>query len=287
MLKTVFAPTIYIDTDQNSFQYDFLYNMGGKRPSSGSSSGGPVPKGSRRAGKADAAEEPMTSRLGSMGAKAKIASAVWWEPFIDEVNRILTIYGTPSAYLDSVWPDSTALQTYAKVAEEMFPSLPGKDYMTAIGWDTPGRKLFRFWEASWKVNAGNSGWVDFERFKTIVQLIAVFGPETDPLIPGTELPLITRPNHAFGAADGPSFCGVDPTPTVLNSPGIHGVHFAKGWKRLLGTNFVVTVLHQLNLVAEFKRSTSKDVLMLFSCCHGMVPDKDPEDLIDMNRGKGF
>ena len=227
--------------------------------------------------------EAWELRMSSDEAQSRIANSPWWDKIMAEFDAQMLKHRSPEKFMCSEWPD-TKLSDWARAVEAHFPSVGDAGYMKADdGWES-GRKRFRAWEVSWKLNSGNSGFVDLPKFRNLLMLVLAFGPETDPELPGTELPIISKPDARFTDGSG-CFTGA-PAPKELKSLGIHGIHTVKSYKRFLAINTAIALMIKTETVDEYKKSneSSPGFLNRFAIMHGMVLDKDATALLDLNRG---
>ena len=118
--------------------------------------------------------------------------------------------------------------------------------------------------SSWEELAGNSGFMEVERFLTLLRLTLVNGLETDVTIPGTELPILEKPLEALHAG---KWCDV-PGYKV----GAGQIWHVKGWKRLLAANFAVLLLRETNLINDYINAAEPEVIHNFKFAYGKILD---------------
>ena len=228
--------------------------------------------------------EAWELRVSAEEIQHRIATSYWWEPVIHEFDKQMQEHCSPEKFMQAEWPEHKLME-WATLVNGYFPPTPGTSYMkdTDDDWK-PGRKLFRCWEVSWKMASGNAGFVSLEKFRNLFMLVLAYGPETNPEIPGTELPIITKPDVRF--TDGTaSFMGIA-APDGIESPGVHGIHTVKSYKRFLAINMVIAILHKTNTMESYKatQGVKPGFLERFAVMHGHILDRDVGSLIDVNRG---
>ncbi len=227
--------------------------------------------------------EDWELRLRSTEAQDHIAKCSWLDPIMSLFDQEMAKYRSPEKFMCSEWPD-IKLSEWARTVEAHFPSITGIGYMTDDSSWVPGRKLFRAWEVSWKLNSGNSGFIDLAKFRNLLMLVLAFGPETDPEIAGTHIPIISKPDERFSDGSG-CFTGA-PAPEGIMSPGIHGVHTTKAYKRFLAINMAIALMIKSGTIEHYKKTyeSTPGFLTRFAVMHGLVIDKTGADLLDLNRG---
>ena len=70
------------------------------------------------------------------------------------------------------------------------------------------------------------------------------------------------------------------------SPGIHGVHTTKAYKRFLAINMAIALMIKSGTIEDYKKTyeSTPGFLTRFAVMHGLVIDKTGADLLDLNRG---
>jgi hypothetical protein len=226
-------------------------------------------------------EDGLQDILETAEFKSAAASMTWVSEVMEKAELLLHEYGGPVEALNCAFKTQADKVEWAKQLEVFLPNIPGEKYIEA--W-SEGTKSFKVWQASWHKQAGNSGFVDNEKIIKLINIILVRGLRTDPkLYPGTEYPTLAKPELKFSSDAG--FCGI-PMDSASSfddgSLGVGGVHFGKGWKRLLAAQIALYVSFLTNHMDDLLANV--DVKRSFQVVKCYFYNKSAAELIDLNRG---
>jgi hypothetical protein len=251
----------------------------GKRVSNGSASAA-APK---RKGRKDdsAASSGSAADLADLAKSSEVQGAIskfpWFEDFLDLYYREMESHGSASAVLDYYLPDTVAKMEWAELLHSKFPDMPGVPYMTE--W-SGGRTYIRGWMMAWHPQSGNKGFIYTDALKDLMTLIVAKGFQSDPNIPGVQVPVITPPNKTFFLDSEFVFPEL-----VAGLVGVGGVHHTKNYTRAVAYHLALFLIHRMGRMDDFIASMTTEVFQSFCTIHAnYVLYDDASAQIDANRG---
>jgi len=208
-------------------------------------------------------------------AKNTLNELPWVDLVMSSFDELIVSKGSMSAWLHSEFPTPEDRLKMAMALEEAFPMIPDVQYINGY---SLGLHRLRIWHVNYDVAAGNKGLVQLDQLRNLVLLIICNGMKTDPLVPGTEVPVICTPNPTFWATP-PSFPEV-----AAGLLGVGAVAFVKCWTRCIAALGLAWLLVKLDLV-ETTRTTHPLLHDSLRCLWGNLAAYSSEQaMIDANRG---
>lgn len=120
----------------------------------------------------------------------------WLKQVIDRFDKEWALHGDVTQILYHHMPDAAVQLEWSTFLAETFPADPGTVYMESHA-SPYGRCFVRPYMWCWDRQRGNKGFIDKLHFKNLLTLVLTRGFNTDPSVPGTELPLICGPQEVL------------------------------------------------------------------------------------------
>lgn len=206
-----------------------------------------------------------------------LASTEYFEAAMQELDSILTTYGSLPKWLDELYPDADARAELALHLDQLLPEENNVLYMKDGDW-TVGPKCARLYMFGWHVNMGNKGLMVDDYMKNLVSLIMAQGFRTDPCLPGTEALVVCAPDERL--FDDQNLLAINTVKDGLMKS--HSVAFVKGWARTVCALSTVLIFDKLGIWDKLPKAVKAS----FSTAHCVVARFDNATaMVDAARGR--
>lgn len=193
------------------FFLQFLQHGGKKRDKVKQELGSTTASSKRRKGSLGGSSAGDSSEKRESGLSQEVSKVdkilllnPWLTTVIERFEKEWSEFGDVTQILYHYMPDAGAQREWSAFLASTFPPDPDKKYMASH--EVPfGRQYIRPYMWSWDRQHGNKGFIDKTHFKNLLTLVLTRGFNTNPDIPGTELPLICKPQDEL-QADGGIVC---------------------------------------------------------------------------------
>lgn len=204
----------------------------------------------------------------------------WMNKVLEKFDQHWKTHQDVVAILESYFPSDPDQLPWGQWLATTFPLDPKVDYIddSEEYKTTPGRVYLRPYMLSWRRETGNKGWVTFENFRALLQMIMAKGFLTNPEAPGVEMPVCSRHHPKLVSCD---MYQPDIEDEVLPA---NSISMVKGWTRACAMHLLLKLCIEIEVFDQFmsflgdRAEGFKTIHANFQLCVG---DADP---MDVNRG---